>query len=170
MSTKYYPPAGFHFKVFIESFPQEGIDNAFREVSGIAMNLETKPLVEGGVNFMARKLPVRTSYEDLELKRGLVSMGSKLSKWCFSTFGNKSTGQIEPKLVTLQLTNDKSKPIMTWTFHDAYPIKWNVSGFHAQESAIVVESMTLSYTFFEVNGDDYVEEGDDVGGFFDLFD
>lgn len=153
MAQNFYPPAGFYFSVFVETHAMKGRETAFQEVSGISMSLDTKVLDEGGVNFMSRKLPGRTSYENLELKRGLLTMNSQLAKWCFETFGNKGTGKVETKLVTLQLMNDEGNPLMVWQFHDAYPVKWNVSGFNAQESSIVAESLTLAYNYFSVENE-----------------
>ncbi len=165
MVNKFYPPAGFHFKVFIAGFPQDGLDTAFQEVEGISMNLETTPLIEGGMNYMSRKLPVRTSYGDLKLKRGMIPMDSKLAKWCFDSFGTNSNGLIKTKLVTVQLLAEsdnggKPKLVCTWTFNNAYPINWEVSGFNAQQSSVVVESITLTYSFFQVEG---VTNGEKVG-------
>ena len=171
MSKKFYPPVGFYFKVYIENFKQEGIDNAFQEVSGISMSLETKPLVEGGVNFMSRKLPGRTTYTDLVLKRGVIPKDSKLAKWCFAIFGSAGNGTVDTKVVTVQLTNSQMKPMMTWTFHDAYPIKWDVSSFNAEKNDLVIENITLTYTHFEVVGETNPTEIDaQEDSSFNLFD
>lgn len=165
MGPNFYPPTGFYFSVFVETHAMKGRETAFKEISGISMSLDTKPLEEGGVNFMSRKLPGRTSYENLELKRGLITMNSQLSKWCFETFGNKGTGKVETKLVTIQLLNDEGNPLMVWQFHDAYPVKWNVSGFNAQESSIVVESLTLTYNYFSVEGElDLIQVNEKIQG------
>lgn len=157
MANFYYPPAGFLFKLFVKGFPQEGVDTAFQEVEGISMKLETTPLVEGGMNYMSHKLPVRTSYGDLKLKRGIIPMDSQFAKWCFDSFGTNSTGLVKTKLVTLQLLSEpgsdgKPSVLCTWTFNNAYPINWEVSGFNAQQSSIVVESITLTYSYFQVEG------------------
>ena len=153
MAKNFYPPVGYYFAVFTEKHAMRGRETAFREVSGITAAMNTQPLQEGGVNWMSRQLPGITSYENLELKRGLITMNSQLSAWCFSTFGHKSTGKTEPKLVTLQLLNEEGNPLMVWQFHDAYPVKWDVSGFNAQESSIVVESLTLTYNYFTVENE-----------------
>jgi phage tail-like protein len=39
---------------------------------------------------------------------------------------------------------------MTWYVISAIPKKWSVSGLNAQESSIVVESITLSYRYFNI--------------------
>ena len=36
-------------------------------------------------------------------------------------------------------------PLMFWSFENAYPIKWEVSGFNSQESSIVTETLEFTY-------------------------
>ena len=150
MSKGFYPPVGFHFKVsFLPGIFTEK-DNAFQEVSGISMELETEDIREGGTQYSAHKVPKQTKFEDLVLKRGLVTMASPLALWCFNTLGNSTMIPIVPQIITLQLLDDMKIPKMAWSFHDAYPFKWEVSGFNAQENNIVVESMSFKYNYFMV--------------------
>jgi len=37
-----------------------------------------------------------------------------------------------------------------WEVIDAWPKKWSVSDFNAQENSIVVETIDLSYKYFKV--------------------
>ena len=45
--ANYYPPLGFHFKVFIENIKSE---YQFQSVSGLQASLETEEIAEGGEN------------------------------------------------------------------------------------------------------------------------
>jgi phage tail-like protein len=45
--------------------------------------------------------------------------------------------------------NKPSSSLATWAFFDAYPVKWKISKFNAQQSEIVTESIELTYTYFE---------------------
>ena len=74
-------------------------------------------------------------------------MSSKLTKWCFDTFGGNSNGIIEPKIVLLHLLNDHKEPLFTWTFNDAYPVSWDIGGFDAEKSNVIIESIELTYSF-----------------------
>ncbi|MDG1432712.1 MAG: phage tail protein [Saprospiraceae bacterium] len=150
MSKGFSPPVGFHFKVSFLNNSFDEKDNAFQEVSGISMELETEEIREGGAQFSAHKVPKQTKFDDLVLKRGLITMSSSLALWCFDTLGTSSMMPIISKQITVQLLNDKEVPKMTWSFHDAYPFKWEVSGFNAQESNIVVESISFKYNHFVV--------------------
>lgn len=151
MSLIYDPLPGFYFQVNIDGSNKDSIDAAFQEVSGISMEMETTPLKEGGQNFVSRKLPGYTTYDNLELKRGMSAMNSKLVTWCFNTFGNNSNGTIEPKAINIQLFNAEREPMVSWNFVDAYPIKWQVGGFNAQDSSIIIENISLAYSYFEID-------------------
>jgi phage tail-like protein len=48
------------------------------------------------------------------------------------------------------LLNEKNTPLQTYNIVNAWPKKWSVSDFNAQESKIVVETMELSYQYFKV--------------------
>ena len=41
-------------------------------------------------------------------------------------------------------------PLVTWHLVNAYPTKWSVSDLNAGENAVVVESLDISYSYFEI--------------------
>ncbi len=43
-----YPPAGFHFAVVIEMFPQTPQDLRFQSVTGLSVNIQPEIVAEGG--------------------------------------------------------------------------------------------------------------------------
>ena len=65
-----YPQPGFHFSVIFELFPQFPNDIRFQEVSGLSVDTEFEALAEGGENRFSHQLPTKTTYRDLQLKRG----------------------------------------------------------------------------------------------------
>ena len=141
-----YPPVGFHFLVAFQLFPQTPNDCRFREVSGLDVEMETETFAEGGQNRFSWKLPKRMRYSDLVLKRGMM-MGSGLVLWCQNAFENFV---FEPVNVTIALLNDLHVPIQAWYVVNAIPKKWSISSFNAEENSVVIESLTLSYQFFNV--------------------
>ncbi len=141
-----YPPVGFHFLVTFQLFPQTPNDFQFQEVSGLDVEMEMDTFVEGGQNRFTWKLPKRARYSDLVLKRGMF-MGSGIVLWCQNAFENFV---FEPTNLTIALLNDKHVPIQAWYVVNAIPKKWTISNFNAQENSVVVESITLSYQFFNV--------------------
>lgn len=141
-----YPPVGFHFSVAFELFPQTPADFRFQEVSGLEMTMEMESVKEGGQNRFTWELPVRTSYADLELKRGMF-IGSGILMWCKNALENFV---FDPVNIVIMLLNDSHAPIQAWYVVNAIPKKWSVSSFNAAQSAIVVESITLSYQYFNI--------------------
>lgn len=141
----YYPPVGFHFKV---EFVGIGNDNdiRFQSVSGLTIEYDTESFKEGGENRFEHKLPLRTKYSDLSLKRGMLT-DSKVIEWCLKAFVNR---EFKPVQVNVLLLNEKHEPIKRWEVIDAWPKKWSVSDLNAQENGIVVETLDLAYKYFSV--------------------
>ncbi|MBV7530231.1 phage tail protein [Chitinophaga sp. sic0106] len=135
------PPVGFHFGVTFGSSQEE---SAFQEVSGLNVEMETEPYKEGGENRFIYQLPARARYEDLVLKRGLLN-DSKLIHWCQDAIEHFI---FRPVNITVSLLDRNHEPVYTWYVANAFPKKWTVSSFNAEESSIVVESLTLGYQFF----------------------
>lgn len=147
MAITFYPPVGFHFKVEFQGI--NGLrsqDAFFQEVSGLSRELEMEQLKEGGENRFTHKLPTRASYQDLELKRGLFT-DSAIITWVEDAIENLD---IQPVTVLVSLLNEQHEPLQTYQFVNAWPKKWSVSNFNAQESNIVVETMSIAYQFFTI--------------------
>lgn len=144
----YYPPVGFHFRV---EFVGIGNDNdiRFQSVSGLTVEYDTESFKEGGENRFEHKLPVRSKYSDLSLKRGMLT-DSKLIKWVLGILHNRDFVNNKPAMINVQLLNEKHKAIKQWEIIDAWPKKWSVSDLNAQENGIVVETLDLAYKYFNV--------------------
>lgn len=142
----YYPAVGFHFKV---EFVGLGTDNdtRFQTVSGLALEYETESYKEGGENRFEHSLPVRTKYTPLTLKRGLLS-DSAVIAWCLSAFQDRV---IHPIQVHVSLLNESHQPLKTWQLFGAWPKKWSVADLNAQESAVLVETLEICYSYFKTN-------------------
>lgn len=155
-----YPPANFYFRVNVLSSggrpPRNSVDASFQEVSGIAAELEVEPYREGGRNGYAHRLPVRTKYQNLVLKRGLVSQTSQLFEWCLNTLGTGTMPMlpIVPKDISVDLLGtegaDKDNVLKSWTFNRAWPVKWEISNLNAMGNEVVVETLEFTYDCFTV--------------------
>jgi len=141
----YYPPWGFYYKV---EFEVQGDANEarFQNVSGLSVEYDTEEYKEGGENRFTHKLPVRTKYTDLVLKRGMLT-GSAVVGWFFDAFRDRV---FTPKGVNVILMNEEGEPLRTWKVAHAVPKKWTVSDLNSNENSIVVESLELTYRFFTV--------------------
>jgi phage tail-like protein len=142
----YYPPVGFHFRVDFGLIPSEGLDIRFQSVSGINASVpNSESYAEGGENRFTHRLPVRASYENLVLKRGML-IGSQLIGW----FRDALEGfKFKPQMITVTLLNPAHLPLEQWVFHNAWPTKWNIDGFDAEKGAIVIATVEFSYQYFE---------------------
>ncbi|MCD2449915.1 phage tail protein [Methylicorpusculum oleiharenae] len=141
----YYPPLGFYYKVEF-GISQMSNDVRFQTVSGLTVEYDYESFKEGGENRFEHKLPVRTKYADLVLKRGMLT-DSSVIKWFIDAFRDRT---FEPASVNVILMNEKSEPLRTWKVAHAIPKKWQVSDFNANESAVVIETMELTYRYFTV--------------------
>ncbi len=141
----YYPPLGFYYSV---RFGISGVtdDARFQSVSGLSVEFEFDTYKEGGMNEYEHKLPSRTKYTDLVLKRGMFT-DSKITEWCLNAFQKR---EFTPSEVTITLMNEKGKALRIWHVKNAIPKKWVVSDFNSGESAVVVETLELVYSYFTV--------------------
>jgi phage tail-like protein len=143
-NANYFPPAAFNFAVTVDS--AEGPDAEFSEVSGISMELEFEEVAEAGNNAYKYRLPSRTKYPNLVLKRGLVTPKSSLAEWTIRSIQDFMTADLEAKDILVELMDeDHQTTLMSWSFRKAIPVKWSVTDFNAQQNGIVTESMEFVY-------------------------
>ena len=144
----YYPPWGFYYKVEF-SISQDTNDARFQTVSGLGVEYDYESFKEGGENRFEHKLPVRTKYSDMVLKRGMLA-DSAVINWFLDAFRSR---EFKPSDVNVILMNEKSKPLRTWKVAHAIPKKWMVSDLNANENSVVIETMELTYRYFTVQQD-----------------
>jgi len=146
-SSQYeYPAPAFYFKVTF--WGARGSDTSFQEVSGISSEVETEDVVEGGENRYVHRLPKTVKHQHLVLKRGISSADSPLITWCQNTL-EKFTVPIKLQTIDVQLLNESGSPLMTWSFYDAYPVKWEVESFNSTKNEVAIEKIEFSYTYSE---------------------
>lgn len=143
----YYPPVGFHFRVEVLGLPGNANDLRFSEVGGLAREMGSEEVPEGGENRFTQKYPTRAKYPELVLKRGLLPR-SEVWKWTRQCLEDL---RIEPRDVDITLLNDRHEPLMAWHVVNAYPTKWAISDLNAANNALVIESLQLFYQSFTVH-------------------
>ncbi len=141
--SNYSPPLGFHFIVEFGNLKGEF---QFQSVSGLSVDLEIEEIGEGGENRFKHKLPVKTKFPNLVLKRGLLA-NSKLIKWCREAVEDFN---ITPTDITISLLDEEHEPLVTWNVVHAYPVKWATADFNAEESKMVIETVELAYNYFKI--------------------
>lgn len=136
-------PVVFHFKVEFGATSADQ-DVRFQEVTGLSAEVSAEELREGGLNEYVHRLPTGAKYGNLVLKRGFVN-SSEVADWLRQAV---ESFEFEPKDVTVTLLNEEHEPLAAWSFLRAWPVKWSLSDFKAQENALAVESMELAYQGF----------------------
>lgn len=141
----YYPPVGFYFKVEFINIGNDN-DTRFQNVGGLNMELEVENIKEGGQNLFEHKIPGRSKFSDLTLKRGLL-LDSEVIKWVKSALYDR---EFMPASMNIHLLNNEHDPLLTWKIFKAWPRKWNVSDLNATENSIMVETLEIAYNYFTV--------------------
>lgn len=148
---EYYPPYGFYYRVNWLDFEvnQRAADVRFQSVSGLSVEYDYESFKEGGENRFEHKLPVRTKYSDLVLKRGMLT-NSEVIDWMLKAFRDR---EFQPVSLNVVLLSEGGAPLRAWKVAGAVPKKWNVSDLDASSNSIVVETMELSYRYFTVQSE-----------------
>lgn len=142
-----YPPVSFYFNVTfrgVEGVGTSGVDTEFQEVGGFNQEIQMEDLAEGGENRFAYRLPKRGKFGNLVLKRG-VMVNSQLVSWIQDAIDNFI---FNPATVEITLLNEEGNPLVQWEFIQAIPVKWSTADLKSTENAILVETLELSYLFF----------------------
>lgn len=142
-----YPPVSFYYQVSFNGIGDNTIDTRFQSVSGLSAEVKTETYKEGGENRFEHVLPVRSSYSDITLKRGLAT-DSNLIRWFTDTF---ETMQVQPVTIDIMLLNEEGEPLVSWNLVHAWPKKWSISDFDAEQNAIAIETLELHYRTFSIN-------------------
>lgn len=141
---EYYPPTAFHFKVSFELNGATRHDLNFQEVAGLSYELGVETITEGGENRFPHRLPAAAKYPNLVLKRGLVN-DSGLVKWLKSAVEDLD---ITPADITVSLLDETQAALVNWSFVKAWPVKWSLANFNAQNNALAIETIELAYQYF----------------------
>ncbi|MDB5269721.1 MAG: phage tail protein [Hymenobacter sp.] len=138
-----HPPPGFHFRVAFELRNQSAQDVRFQEVAGLTTEMQYETVREGGENRFAHQLPVRAQSGDLVLKRALLP-DSGVYRWARAAFDDF---QFQPLNLVVSLLNARHQPLLSWHIVHALPKKWDVGAFNAEQNAVALETLTLSYRY-----------------------
>jgi len=142
-----YPLTGFHFIVAFELFPQLPHDFRFQEVSGLSADVEMETFAEGGQNRFQHQLPVRTSYSDITLKRGMFVLPSGIMAWCINAVQNF---EFQPSNLIISMLNDSHIPVQSYYVVNAIPKRVEFANLNAEQSQVAIETLVLSYDYFNI--------------------
>lgn len=146
--SDYVPlPASAYFRLEFTG-PDGAADNAFQEAAGLSVELEAEEVREGGQKMYKHQLPPEAKYGNLILRRGFMSQNARLATWCTATTGSDFAQPLQTHDLLLHLLDANGDALATWTFLDAYPVKWSLSELNAQENTLAIETLELAYAMF----------------------
>jgi phage tail-like protein len=99
----------------------------FSRCSGLELSFEIYEYAEGGNNEYPHRLPGRLQFPNLVLSRGLTDSDALL-KWFAQTKTHAQPGDIT-------LTVQSANQTRTFSFHDAFPVRWTGPSFDANGAA-----------------------------------
>lgn len=117
----------------------------FTQVTGFSSQVDVLEYAEGGQNTFVHRLPTRTKQGNITLKRGVITDDKTLVEWYQKTV---VMAQAVTLVITLRDTTDK--PIRTWNFRNAYPVKWTGGDMNAGGTEFLTESLEVAHNGFTV--------------------
>ncbi|MCL4704870.1 phage tail protein [bacterium] len=130
------PYLNYNFLVEIDGITQA----AFKECSGLDSTTEPVQYRQGGENNTVRKLPGKTTYSDVVLKRGLTD-SDELWKWRKTVIDGKAERK-NGSIIVLDTTGVEK---LRWNFIEAWPTKWEGPTFDANANDIAIETLTIAH-------------------------
>ena len=112
----------------------------FKECSPLIVETEMFEYPEGGLNTYTHKLPVRTKYSNITLKRG-IDEGQDLYQWYVKVM----QGQMKRQNISIIVYNSTGKEVRKWDLQHAYPCKWTGPDLKTDQGAIAVESVEIAH-------------------------
>lgn len=111
------------------------------ELGGVEVAMEQ--LEEGGNQGFAYQLPGRLKFQNIKLTRLIDSNSSNVASW-FSSM----TGAIKRSQGQIVAYDTQAKPVVTWTFTNAVPVRWNLPTLSAKEASSAMESLEIAHEGF----------------------
>jgi phage tail-like protein len=122
---------------FVVKVPEVDTIGYFSRCSGLEITFEVYEYREGGNNDCVHRLPGGITYPNLVLSRGLTKEDA-LMKWFWAT-------HTEAKRKEVTLTLSAGDVDRTWTFVDAFPVKWTGPAVDSSGASIATESLEIAH-------------------------
>lgn len=132
-------------------FAVDGKDiGAFTEVSGLTVTLDVEEITEGGNNEATIKMPGRLKWPNLVLKRG-VTNDDRLLEWILECAGEGLAAQgntVTKRDGSIRLLDAAHATVRTWSFRQAFPVKWAGPQLAAGSNAVATEELEVCHGGF----------------------
>ena len=132
------PYGQFNFLVQIDNVTKAG----FSEVSGLSHDTNVMEYREGsdnnhGVNTV-RMLAGLIKETRIVLKRG-VTQDASLWNWRLAVLN----GQTQRQSGSITLLDESRTKVMSWSFHDGWPAKWEGPALNGKTSEVALETLEI---------------------------
>jgi phage tail-like protein len=135
------PVGELRFQVTID----DAVIGAFSECTGLTVEYDVFEYQEGGEQRYVHKFRGGLKYPNLVLKRG-VTYEDELLQWFFDRSDREGRGNI-----TLDLLGDDGEIVRTWSFAEAFPVKWTGPSFNAKSTNVATETLEIAHHGFVTN-------------------
>ncbi len=112
----------------------------FTQLQGMSAQVDVMEYPEGGVNDHVHKLPTRIKHTNLTLKRGVTKEGALL-EWVKAT-----VVEAKPANMSLTLYDTEGQIVQSWSFANAYPVKWTGPDVNAGGNEAMSESLEIAHS------------------------
>jgi phage tail-like protein len=134
------PYGQFNFLVEIDGVTKAG----FTEVSGLTTDSNVIEYREGsdnnhGVN-TTRKLVGLMKFNNIVLKWG-ATQDRSLWQWRLSVL----QGQTQRQSGSISLLDEGRNKVMSWSFHDGWPVKWEGPPLNAKTSEVAIQTLEIAH-------------------------
>ena len=144
------PVTTARFSLEILPLTQRGGMGVFEEVSGLRFEADVETLREGGQNQFEHKLPGALKWPNIVLKRGVID-SNKLYEWMAGTSGlgfSAASHKLERYIGTITLYEADGSALQSWTFFDAFPVRWEGPKLAASSDDIATEELEIAHHGF----------------------
>ena len=142
MTTRTDPYRNYNYRVEIGGI-QVG---AFSEASGLESTIESIEYREGGENTTVRKLPGKTTFADVVLRRGITDGDNTLYDWHRETV----EGRFDRRSGSIIVLDRAGNEVLRYNFVNAWPMKWSAPDFNAAANEVAIEEFTLAHEGLEL--------------------
>lgn len=134
-----------HARSFSVTIPTLTLEvGLFTQVTGLSAQVDVMEYPEGGNNMFVHRLPTRIKQGNVTLKRGVTSEKA-LIQWF-----QASVVKAKPTDLSIQVLDETGNTVQTWSFPNAYPVKWTGSDLNAGGNEFMTQSLEIAHSGMKV--------------------
>lgn len=118
----------------------------FTQVTGFSSQVDVLEYPEGGRNDFVHRLPSRIKQGNITLKRGVITNEKTLIDWY-----TKTTQMVQVTTLLVHLDDSEAHRVKTWSFRNAYPVKWTGGDLSAGGTEFLTESLEIAHNGMTVS-------------------